>query len=237
MTSDSLPALKRNSRRREYDLYSMPQRKAVVEGWLFQGATNRDLDEQILGLDRDVSHGYQSMGILHFLGLRREAQGLFKSVPFRDAIELMRMRADWDAVVSHLEWVESALPWAQFDSDTARDLETVRNFTSEEILRKVQDVDPVPERVPVMGYVFRCSPLVAISALSRAAGICERCKNPAPFTRATDGTPFLEIHYKVSLRNGGLDTVDNVEALCPNCHRFVHHGLGQPPDRSCGVTL
>ncbi|MFY7953150.1 MAG: HNH endonuclease, partial [Armatimonadaceae bacterium] len=85
----------------------MPQRKAVVEGWLFQGATNRDLDEQILGLDRDVSHGYQSMGILHFLGLRREAQGLFKSVPFRDAIELMRMRADWDAVVSHLEWVES----------------------------------------------------------------------------------------------------------------------------------
>ncbi|CAH7245263.1 e14 prophage; 5-methylcytosine-specific restriction enzyme McrA (fragment) [Vibrio chagasii] len=58
----------------------------------------------------------------------------------------------------------------------------------------------------------------------RANGTCEICYKPAPFIRKTDNTPYLEVHHKLPLAQGGPDTVDNVLALCPNCHRQAHFG-------------
>lgn len=61
--------------------------------------------------------------------------------------------------------------------------------------------------------------------LEQAAGHCECCGQPAPFLRE-DGTPFLEVHHVKWLAQGGSDTVSNAVALCPNCHRQLHHGAG-----------
>ena len=58
-------------------------------------------------------------------------------------------------------------------------------------------------------------------ALLRAKGICELCEKTAPFKKK-DGTPFLEVHHIDFLSNGGDDTIENVSALCPNCHRKMH---------------
>ncbi|WP_066314554.1 HNH endonuclease [Bacillus sp. FJAT-29814] len=55
-----------------------------------------------------------------------------------------------------------------------------------------------------------------------AKGICQLCENEAPFTDK-QGNPFLEIHHIHYLSRGGSDTIDNVVALCPNCHRKVHY--------------
>ena len=54
-----------------------------------------------------------------------------------------------------------------------------------------------------------------------ADGVCELCKNIAPF-RKTDGQPFLEMHHIKWLSQGGEDTIKNAVALCPNCHRKMH---------------
>jgi 5-methylcytosine-specific restriction protein A len=61
--------------------------------------------------------------------------------------------------------------------------------------------------------------------LAQAAGRCECCGQPAPFLRE-DGTPYLEVHHVKWLAQGGSDTVSNAVALCPNCHRQLHHGAG-----------
>lgn len=58
-------------------------------------------------------------------------------------------------------------------------------------------------------------------ALRRANGICQLCDAPAPFIKK-DGSPFLEVHHIEYLSNGGNDTIDNVAAICPNCHRKMH---------------
>jgi 5-methylcytosine-specific restriction protein A len=69
--------------------------------------------------------------------------------------------------------------------------------------------------------VYEHDQLVAEYAKRRADGICQLCNRPAPFfTR--DGEPFLEIHHIVPLDEGGPDTIENVAALCPNCHRKMH---------------
>ena len=58
-------------------------------------------------------------------------------------------------------------------------------------------------------------------ALLRANGICELCEKKAPFNKK-DGSPFLEVHHIDFLSNRGDDTIENVSALCPNCHRKMH---------------
>jgi 5-methylcytosine-specific restriction protein A len=59
--------------------------------------------------------------------------------------------------------------------------------------------------------------------LSRAAGTCECCKMPAPFTRK-DGTLYLEPHHIRRVSDGGPDHPRWVGAICPACHREIHFG-------------
>ena len=49
-------------------------------------------------------------------------------------------------------------------------------------------------------------------------------KSDAPFLRAKDNSPYLEIHHWITLAEGGDDTIENACALCPNCHRELHFG-------------
>jgi len=63
--------------------------------------------------------------------------------------------------------------------------------------------------------------------LARAAGVCESCGKPAPFSRS-DGTPYLEPHHIRRVSDGGPDHPRWVGAVCPNCHREVHFGAAGP---------
>ncbi|MHA7678581.1 HNH endonuclease [Cupriavidus sp. PET2-C1] len=59
----------------------------------------------------------------------------------------------------------------------------------------------------------------------RAQGKCESCLQPAAFLRK-DGSPYLEPHHTTRVSDGGLDHPRHVAAICPTCHRHIHHGLG-----------
>ena len=63
-----------------------------------------------------------------------------------------------------------------------------------------------------------------------AEGVCQLCGEPAPFLDK-DGAPFLESHHINWLSRDGEDSIENVVALCPNCHRRVH-ALDKDSDRS-----
>ena len=55
----------------------------------------------------------------------------------------------------------------------------------------------------------------------RAQGKCDFCGKEAPFIDEA-GKPFLETHHIEWLSRGGKDSIENVVALCPNCHRRMH---------------
>ncbi len=88
--------------------------------------------------------------------------------------------------------------------------------------------DPMPRTATVTTTVYLRNPDVTATTLLRAAGTCEGCSTPAPFLRRTDNSPYLEVHHRIPLANGGPDTVANAIALCPNCHRHAHHGQPLP---------
>jgi 5-methylcytosine-specific restriction protein A len=73
--------------------------------------------------------------------------------------------------------------------------------------------------------------------LARADGACEACGDPAPFSKR-NGTPYLKPHHTRRLSDGGPDHPRWVAAVCPNCHREVHHGTeGEEKNRTLQARL
>ena len=69
--------------------------------------------------------------------------------------------------------------------------------------------------------VYERDPDIAAYAKRRAKGKCDLCGSGAPFFDS-NGYPYLESHHIQWLSEGGADEIDNVIALCPNCHRKMH---------------
>lgn len=80
----------------------------------------------------------------------------------------------------------------------------------------------VPRRIEANGTVWERDRQVRDSALYRAQGRCELCKQPG--FQTVEGGIYLETHHAVPLSENGIDHESNVAALCPNDHRRAHHG-------------
>ena len=93
-------------------------------------------------------------------------------------------------------------------------------------LRKLALADSADARTPKerRTKVRRRSVAVKEYARARSAGSCEGCTLHAPFITTADVT-YLEVHHVHRLSDGGPDRPDAVVAICPNCHRRVHHGV------------
>ena len=117
--------------------------------------------------------------------------------------------------------------------DVARFVYAVANFKAtissqelvslpnDELERVADKTSRKPKTILVETTVFIRDQTVSEYAKRRANGRCDLCKKNAPFADA-QGRPYLECHHIVWLANGGLDTIGNTCALCPNCHRKVH---------------
>ena len=112
----------------------------------------------------------------------------------------------------------------QLDADLAAAVSAAGTTSDEQLSARLAAAPAKPERVRVAATAFRRNPHVVVAVLRRAGGVCEQCRQPAPFARVSAGSPFLEVHHDVPLADGGDDTVANARALCPNCHRDAHHG-------------
>lgn len=119
--------------------------------------------------------------------------------------------------------VENALNAAEAEAATfQRRIELARTIAPEKRRQLLAEADPVPERIFRVVAGFRRNQYVIAERLERANGTCDGCGADAPFLRARDQTPFLEVHHVIPLAEGGSDTVENTKALCPNCHRKEH---------------
>lgn len=91
-----------------------------------------------------------------------------------------------------------------------------------QLSEKIENIDAKPYSKSVILNQFARNEYIREYAKIRANGFCELCEAPAPF-QDIYGKPFLETHHVVFLSKGGEDSIDNVVALCPNCHRKIHN--------------
>lgn len=136
-----------------------------------------------------------------------------------------------------LEIVGTAAPIAEEDLEHANQQRAikVKSLTDEELLARIQNISPVAGTVEVKSQRRQRNHYVVEMDKRRANGVCQLCKNPAPFARV-DGTPFLEVHHIIALSDGGEDSLENTVALCPNCHRKVH-ALGLEEYKQALLTI
>lgn len=129
----------------------------------------------------------------------------------------VRPSPDWLGILPQavLEDVDKEL--AKRVSDSLKDSSALRQ-------KRLANAPKLPEAIQVVSKVYRRNPDVIAEVLCRAKGECEECHFPAPFERASDGSPYLEVHHRIMLSQDGEDTVENALALCPNCHRKLHFG-------------
>ncbi len=81
---------------------------------------------------------------------------------------------------------------------------------------------PNPEQVKATIFRRKRDPAIVAWILISANGVCESCDLVAPFIK-DDGYPYLEVHHVRPLAEDGSDSITNAVALCPNCHRRLHH--------------
>lgn len=118
----------------------------------------------------------------------------------------------------------TAEPLAQVNQRFEASVLGALQSTSEQRRTRLANASRFPRRIETVTTVFDRNPDVVAEVLLRATGSCEGCRKPAPFARRSDGTPYLEVHHRTPLAQGGEDTVENAIALCPNCHREAHYG-------------
>jgi predicted HNH restriction endonuclease len=128
------------------------------------------------------------------------------------------------ALVMYSEY-QTAISATRLFHDFDKKVSASQKDKQENRIARLKKANVKPKKSTTNIDVFDRNPDVVAEVLFRASGNCECCKNPAPFIRKSDNTPYLEVHHTIPLGKGGDDTVENAQALCPNCHREKHYGL------------
>jgi len=175
------------------------------------GLLNKDAHELRLTIGRDVGDLKEDSSI-DLKGGNRFKRILIHIPLFSES--------DWTNVATSNNNVELYSPTA--DSEKLdRVVAALRRQEIEEPEGSAQ-----PKQTSITTTTFLRDPLVKAWVLNNANGVCEACCEPAPFNRP-DGSPYLELHHLLPLSEGGEDTPRNALAVCPNCHRRLHHGINK----------
>ena len=110
----------------------------------------------------------------------------------------------------------------EFEGDLDIQITSIKSFDKEILLKKIKKKKPLKEFQYTIKQYSRNLYVIKL-ALQRANGTCECCNESAPFLRM-EGSPYLEIHHLIPLSEEGNDDIDNVSAICPNCHKELHFG-------------
>ena len=123
-----IPRQSRSGRSREYNDRTHNEIAQITNSWLLAGdMSHRDMDREILGLDPAVSKGWQSMGVLHFLGLKRQFKGIFRGKTVSEAIEaLSNDDQNWVEIIRLLRSQNTAadLDYAHSLEETGKDIDS-----------------------------------------------------------------------------------------------------------------
>jgi 5-methylcytosine-specific restriction protein A len=113
------------------------------------------------------------------------------------------------------------LPRAYVEKAFTKKLRQAKRLTDGELERRATSSSRKPGTRSTSSLQYDRDPWVVEYAKRRANGVCQLCKESAPFNN-NKGEPYLEVHHIVWLAKGGEDTPENTVALCPNCHRKMH---------------
>lgn len=189
--------------------------KALLQGRVFQRAMSAPAMEYFLSrIGKDNGRRALSTSL----------EALRKHITYYENISGVNLNKMRSVAARVAQKIDQPLDFEQFQENFQQAIQDARKLAPKVRKQRLKEARQIPVRSSAVVTVFVRNPYVVADVLERANGTCERCKDPAPFCREKDGTPYLEVHHKIRLADGGHDSVDNALALCPNCHRELHYG-------------
>lgn len=120
-------------------------------------------------------------------------------------------------------WMFPLMPVSEAAQNVSHELseQEISKLSEKELARyaAVKNVKKEPKKTETVVY-YR-DPYLKQMVKRIADGKCQYCSSDAPFVDK-QGAPYLEAHHVIRLADGGQDAIDNMVAICPNCHRKVH---------------
>jgi len=135
-----------------------------------------------------------------------------------------RSQAGGWSEVYQLADIENPIPVEEVTEEFEKAV-TSSKYMSHGREERLEKANKYPKEVQIISRGFKRNADVVVAVLERANGYCEKCESKAPFIRKKDNTPYLEVHHKILLAEGGEDSIENAIAVCPNCHRELHFGI------------
>lgn len=156
--------------------------------------------------------------------LANPVNALWKHITYYEAKNNVTLKSLRDLHSSYLAISNGIISLEDSNESFDKAVENALKTPKDKRQKLLSEFNMIPQTKAVVVNVYERNPYVVAEVLDRANGVCERCDSPAPFERKKDGSPYLEVHHKTRLADGGKDTVQNAVALCPNCHRELHFG-------------
>lgn len=97
----------------------------------------------------------------------------------------------------------------------------VRQLSDQELDERIKSKTGKATKRKVISDQYQGDSEIKEKSKRLAKGKCGLCQEDAPFSDKNN-KPFLEGHHIIPLAKDGPDILENVVALCPNCHRKMH---------------
>ncbi|MGD0088746.1 MAG: HNH endonuclease [Planctomycetota bacterium] len=157
-------------------------------------------------------------------GLRLAIKAAREHVEYQESYSKRKLPGLRQIIEDHAKTLSAEISLDEYQKELEQKVAKAAADSPEQRRKRLEAASKKPSKKDVTATVFERNPDVIAEVLARAKGVCEGCGKQAPFLRAKDGEPYLEVHHVVHLAEGGEDTVENSKALCPNCHRRSHYG-------------
>ncbi len=238
----SFPPLQQTGRGREFNQYSIDDHREVVYHYLFTGLSHRALDRDILGLDPSYSKGFQSMNILHFLGLVDAHKHFFEGCPIDDALRTLKPHTNEEAYLLIYSYLLDKADMYRDNREAEYGVaELDARYWVNQFLKDVNDRTQIDDRlmfIPASSQEFRYGAsryYLSSSTLKEVLKCrydfhCQVCSTRIYRPKWVQTLPIKEqwkhlnadVHHIRPLSQGGNDLMENMLCLCPNCHRRFH---------------
>lgn len=238
----SFPPLRQAGRGREYNQYSLDDHREVVYNYLFKGLSHRALDRDVLGLDPLYSRGFQSMSILHFLGLVDTHKHFFEGWSIDEALAALKPYTHEEAYLLIYSYLLDKAQIYQEDRESEYGVaELDARYWVSQYLKGADDPEQIETRLgylPASSQEFRygtsryyvSSPSLKEALKCKYDFYCQVCHTRIYRPKWVRTLPIKEqwkhlnadVHHIEPLSQGGSDLLENMLCLCPNCHRRFH---------------
>jgi hypothetical protein len=169
------------------------------------------MDIEFLGADPQKARGYEAMNILHYLGLKREFQGLFVGMNEDKSIRYLENdEQDFSEVISIINLTgKQHPPFVRYPDELASDKKYREGRT------KVIRVN-----------AYERNPKARKKCIEHHGARCAVCGFDFQKVYGEMGEGFIHVHHLKEIASKKkeyvIDPVKDLRPVCPNCHAMIH---------------